>query len=106
MTRTRTRFRVPELDPPEGVDLIDAVPVYSDAPEHFRRVYDVKRGEPVTRFVGRLAPRVIDLLEHVVAGADVGIVLGADDERESFAVLRLRDWESIEQRAVERGARQ
>jgi hypothetical protein len=66
-------------------------------PELLQRVYDPLAGEAITREAGVLAPRALDFLEHIVGEGDVGFVLSADHgEREGFAVVRLRDWRSIE----------
>lgn len=66
-------------------------------PALFQRIFDTSTGEVLTRRAGVLAPRALDLLAHIIGEGDVGFVISADHgEREGYAVMRLRDWRSIE----------
>lgn len=83
------------------VDFLHPDPLGDDAlfaePEHFQRIYDVRSESPVTRYAGTLPPNWPDILGHIVGDGDVGFVVTTlFGEQESYAVLRLCDWESIE----------
>jgi len=94
----RARRYVPDPLPVPDIDYL--APVDERLPPvHFQRIYDPLAGEAITREAGSLAPRAVDFLTHIVGDGDVGFVVSADyGTRESFAVLRLQDWRSIERR--------
>lgn len=93
---TLRRQYIPDPLPAPDIDYLAPVDERF-SPDHFQRIYDASSGDVLTRPAGVLAPRALDFLAHIVGDGDVGFVVSADHgERESFAVVRLRDWRSIE----------